>query len=242
MGSLLELSAPFHAHKKRPFAKNVLVRLCKPAFLNGLLTIHWSIIMWQSLGSQFFGSSKRRRKARNKKLRLGLEELEPRVVPSMPTPDHVVVVIEENSAYSGIIGSSAAPYINSLAQQGALMTNSFAITHPSQPNYLDLFSGSNQNVTDDTVPPPGSPYSTLNLASELIGASLTFGGYSEDLPSVGLTGSSSGDYVRKHNPWVDFSNVPSSVNMPFAGFFPTDFTKLPTISFVVPNIVHDMHA
>src|SRR5205823_12110424 len=118
-----------------------------------------------------------------KRLRMGLEELEPRVVPSMPMPDHVVVVIEENSAYNEIIGSSAAPYINSLAQQGALMTDSFAITHPSQPNYLDLFSGSNQNVTDDTVPPPGSPYSTPNLASELIGASLTFGGYSEDLPS-----------------------------------------------------------
>src|SRR5947208_9381113 len=133
-------------------------------------------IMWQSHGSQFFGSGKRCRKARNKKLQLGLEELEPRVVPSMPTPDHVVVVIEENSAYSGIIGSSAAPYINSLAQQGALMTNAFAIEHPSQPNYLDIFSGSNQGVASDTVPPPGAPYSTPNLTSELTGAGLTFGG------------------------------------------------------------------
>src|SRR5439155_12678054 len=197
--------------------------------------------MWQSLDSQFFGSGKRCRKARNKKLQLGLEELEPRVVPSMPTPDHVVVVIEENSAYSGIIGSSAAPYINSLAQQGALMTNAFAIEHPSQPNYLDIFSGSNQGVASDTVPPPGAPYSTPNLTSELTGAGLTFGGYSEDMPSVGFTGGSFNNYVLKHNPWVDFSNVPSADNMPYAGYYPTDFTKLPTVSFVVPNLIHDMH-
>ena len=62
----------------------------------------------------------------------------------VPRPDHVVIVIEENHSYSEIIGSSAAPYINSLAAQGALFTQSHATTHPSQPNYLHLFSGSNQ--------------------------------------------------------------------------------------------------
>ena len=56
-------------------------------------------------------------------------------------PDHVVIVIEENHSFASIIGSSSAPYINSLAQQGALFTQSFGVEHPSQPNYLDLFSG-----------------------------------------------------------------------------------------------------
>ena len=74
------------------------------------------------------------------------------VANGVPRPDHVVIVIEENHSYSEIIGSSAAPYINSLAAQGALFTQSYAITHPSQPNYLDLFSGSNQGVTDDSCP------------------------------------------------------------------------------------------
>src|SRR5437763_17138020 len=86
----------------------------------------------------------------------------------VPRPDHVVIVIEENHSYSQIIGSSAAPYINSLAAQGALFTQSYAITHPSQPNYLHFFSGSAQGVTDDTCPPPGSPYSAANLGGELI--------------------------------------------------------------------------
>src|SRR5438270_392857 len=67
----------------------------------------------------------------------------------LPVPDHVVVVIEENHSYSSIIGNSMAPYINQLAKTGALFTNSYGIEHPSQPNYLQLFSGSNQGVVGD---------------------------------------------------------------------------------------------
>jgi hypothetical protein len=154
----------------------------------------------------------------------------------------VVIVIEENKAYSTIIGSSSAPYINSLASQGALFTRSYAITHPSQPNYLAFFSGSTQGCTNDVVPPAGSPYSTPNLASELIAAGYTFGGYSEDQPSVGYTGGGSGGYARKHNPWVDFTNVPTSSNMPYTNFpAPGAYDTLPTVSIVVPNLVDDMH-
>jgi len=71
-------------------------------------------------------------------------------VGQVPTPAHVIVVIEENHGYSQIIGSSQAPYINTLASQGALFTNSYAVTHPSQPNYLALFSGSTHGITNDS--------------------------------------------------------------------------------------------
>jgi uncharacterized membrane protein len=152
-------------------------------------------------------------------------------------PDHVVIVIEENHSFASIIGSSSAPYINSLAQQGALFTQSFGVEHPSQPNYLDLFSGSNQGITDDTCP---HTFSTENLASELAAAGQTFTGFSEDLPSVGSTVCTSGGYARKHAPWVNFTNVPTTSNQPFSGF-PTDFTNLPTVSIVDPNLTDDMH-
>src|SRR5437762_2641528 len=118
-----------------------------------------------------------------------LETLEERLAPSV-TPDHVVLVIEENHGYSEIIGSSQAPYINSLAAQGALMTNSFAITHPSEPNYLDLFSGSNQGITRDGVDTPGS-LSSANLGQEFLAKGLTWGAYIE-----GIT-----DYDHDHAPW-----------------------------------------
>jgi phosphatidylinositol-3-phosphatase len=168
-----------------------------------------------------------------------------RAATAVPRPDHVVVVIEENHSYTSIIGNTAqAPYMNSLAGQGALFTQSYALTHPSQPNYLMLFSGSNQGVTDDHCL---GTFSAHNLGEELIGAGLTFAGYSESQPSAGYLGCSSGSYQRKHNPWSDFQvngtqggNLPASVNQPFTSF-PTNYANLPTLSFVVPNQQNDMH-
>jgi acid phosphatase len=162
---------------------------------------------------------------------------------TLPRPDHVVVIIEENHAYSEIIGSAAAPYLNTLAAQGASFTNSHAITHPSEPNYLALFSGSTQGLASDVCP---LTFSGPNLASELIAAKDSFGSYSENLPVVGFTGCVAPDYLnalyaRKHNPWVSFTNVPASVNMPWTSF-PADYHSLPTISFVIPNQLDDMHS
>src|SRR4051794_7892969 len=160
-----------------------------------------------------------------------------RAAGNLPMPDHVVVVIEENHSYGEIVGSGQAPYINSLRAAGANFTQSYAITHPSEPNYLALFSGSTQGVTDDSCP---HTFGTANLGSELIMNSLSFTGYSESMPYDGYTGCSSGPYARKHNPWVDFSNVPASSNLTLAAF-PSDYSQLPTVSFVVPNLDNDMH-
>ena len=155
----------------------------------------------------------------------------------VPRPDHVVIVIFENTSAGSILGNPQAPYFNQLANSGANFTNSKAIEHPSEPNYLDLFSGSNQGVSDDSCP---HTFSTANEGSQLIAAGLTFKGYSEDLPSAGSTTCSSGGYARKHNPWANFSNVPATSNQPFTAF-PTDFTQLPTVSWVVPNLCDDIH-
>ncbi|MCD1259689.1 acid phosphatase [Paenibacillus athensensis] len=156
----------------------------------------------------------------------------------LPKPDHVVIVVEENHSFEKVIGSKAAPYINGLVQQGAFFTQSFAVAHPSQPNYLVLFSGSDQGIKDDSC---GHTFKAANLASSLIQAQLTFGGYSEDLPETGSTACTHGQYGRKHSPWVNFSNVPKETNMPLDSFPADDFSKLPTVSFVIPNLDNDMH-
>ncbi|WP_424217433.1 alkaline phosphatase family protein (plasmid) [Streptomyces sp. BI20] len=158
---------------------------------------------------------------------------------ALPAPDHVLVVVFENHAYNQVIGSSSAPYLNSLKAGGANLTNSYGVTHPSQPNYLQLFSGSNQGVTDDSCYTPGFS-SAPNLASELAAAGKTFGSFNEGLPAQGSTTCSSGKYARKHNPWFAFSNVPTSTAKTMKQF-PTDFTTLPKVSFVVPDLCNDMH-
>jgi hypothetical protein len=161
----------------------------------------------------------------------------PSVASRLPRPDHVVVVVLENHSYNEILEGSQAPFIASLAATGASFTQSFAVTHPSQPNYLALFSGSTQGVTDDSCP---HTFTTPNLASELRTAEYSFAGYSEGLPELGFTGCSSGSYARKHNPWVNFASVPASVNRPFTAF-PSDYASLPTVSLVIPDLDHDMH-
>jgi phosphatidylinositol-3-phosphatase len=155
----------------------------------------------------------------------------------LPQPDHVVVVVMENHAYSDIIRGGSAPYIRGLAARGASFSRSFAVTHPSEPNYLALFSGSVQGVGDDSCP---HTFSGANLGQELIAAGRTFAGFSESMPGDGYTGCSAGDYARKHNPWVNFTNIPAAANLTFARF-PVDYTKLPTVSFVIPNLCDDMH-
>jgi len=147
------------------------------------------------------------------------------------------VVIFENEDARKIVGAPDAPYLTSLAGAGATFTDAHGVAHPSQPNYLALFSGSTQGVTDDSCP---QTFAGPNLAAELAAAGRTFVGYSEDLPSQGYTGCGSGGYARKHNPWVDFGALPSSVNQPYSAL-PTDFADLPTVSFVVPNLCDDMH-
>jgi acid phosphatase len=158
---------------------------------------------------------------------------------SLPTPAHIVVVMEENHSFSDIIGdTSEAPYFNQLASEGAVLTSSYAVTHPSEPNYLALFGGSTFGLSSDAC--PTNEGSTANLGSELLAAGKTFTGYSEDLPSTGSTTCTSGAYARKHSPWVDFSNVPGSDSVPFTSF-PSDYSSLPNLSFVIPNLDDDMH-
>jgi phosphatidylinositol-3-phosphatase len=156
---------------------------------------------------------------------------------AVPRFDHVILIMMENRGYNSIIGSSRAPYLNSLAKQYALFTKSFALTHPSQPNYIALLSGSTQGVKDDSCP---HTFAADNIAHQLAASGRSFVGYSESLPKVGYTGCTNGAYARKHSPWVNFSDIPTSANQPYSSF-PKDFSKLPTVAWVTPNLQDDMH-
>jgi phosphatidylinositol-3-phosphatase len=155
----------------------------------------------------------------------------------LPVPAHVMVVIFENEDAGAVIGAPEAPYLTSLAASGATLTDAHGETHPSQPNYLALFSGSTQGVTDNRCP---LTVSGPNLGAQLLAAGMTFAGYSEGLPAAGDTSCRAGRYARKHNPWVSFPALPSEVNQPYSAL-PEDYADLPTVAFVVPDLCNDMH-
>jgi phosphatidylinositol-3-phosphatase len=163
--------------------------------------------------------------------------------PATYTTKYVQLVIFENESYDDIIGNPDAPYINGLASQWANMTDSHAITHPSEPNYLALFSGSTQGVTSDECP---VSFTSASLGSELIKAGITFRGYAETMPRNGFEGCQAHPdhlpsgwlYMRKHVPWPDFPKVPRSDSW----VYHKPFTA-PTASFIwiTPNMCNDMH-
>jgi phosphatidylinositol-3-phosphatase len=158
---------------------------------------------------------------------------------SVPVYSHIVIVFEENHSYNQIIGSSSAPYINSLAAQGALFTNSHAITHPSEPNYMAFTSGSTYGLTSDAC-----PFTTgnANLGSELIAKGDSYSDYSESMPSQGSEVCTSGLYARKHNPAANYTDLPATSNQTWAQFpSSSNYASLPTVSFVDPNLNDDMH-
>lgn len=161
-------------------------------------------------------------------------------------PLHTVVVVLENHSYNQVVSNALLPYINGLMADShtAVLTNSYGITHPSQPNYLHLYSGSAQGITDNYVPPV-LPLTTPNLGAALIQHRFSFTGYSQGLPAMGSNDSSNGDYKRKHNPWVNWqgtgvNGIPPESNLPFSAF-PSNFSNLPSVSFIVPDQANDMH-
>jgi hypothetical protein len=181
-------------------------------------------------------------------------------------PDHIVIVIEEDRA-SGAIGDTAhMPYFNQLAASGLVYTNSHGVAHPSLPDYLALYSGSTQGITDNGN---NHTFTGPNLAKSLnstllpSGQYLSFAGYTESLPRDGDTTTRiAGDpndptappdlYMRNYNPMAQFTDVGAhgataitnaQVNKTFASFPTTaaGFANLPTVSFIIPNNLHNTH-
>lgn len=153
-----------------------------------------------------------------------------------PHAAHVTIVVMENRNYTSVAGNRHAPFFNDvLVPKGALLTNSHGVQHPSQPNYLDLFSGSNQGVENDSCP---HAFASENIATLLAAKRLDFAGYAESMPTDGYTGCrAEGLYARKHVPWTNFTNVPSSESRAYTSFP----ANPPSLLWIVPNMCNDMH-
>ena len=163
---------------------------------------------------------------------------------SRPEPiNHIVVVVEENASFGGVIGNPAMPYLNGLATQYGLATEYYANTHPSIGNYFMLTVGN--VVTNDNA------FSRVvgddNIVRQLVATGKTWKSYAEDLPSPGYTGGDTGGYARKHNVFAllaDVVNNPAQVSnlVPFTQFS-ADLaaSALPNYSVVAPNLCNDAH-
>src|SRR5438552_17486511 len=97
---------------------------------------------------------------------------------SGPSFNHVYIVVEENTDYTSVIGSSSMPYLNGLAQQYGLATQYYANTHPSIGNYFELSTGQIISNNDNFSTVQNVP----NVVRSFPAAGKTWKSYAESIP------------------------------------------------------------
>jgi acid phosphatase len=161
--------------------------------------------------------------------------------------DRIAVIWLENTDYDLAAGD---PNLAWLAKKGISLTNYYAVTHPSMPNYAAAISGDYYGINhDDMVAIPSNVSTLVDLLED---KGISWGEYQEDMPSVGFQGMSyknpktgANMYVRKHNPAVLYdSNAKKSdrlAKMKPLTQFNTDLNSgsLPQWMFITPNMTSD---
>jgi hypothetical protein len=156
----------------------------------------------------------------------------------------IAVIAMENEEYGSIIGSRSAPYINGLAKQYGLARKMFATSHPSLPNYLALTGGSTFGISSDCT---SCQVHATSLADQLDRAGIAWRAYMEGLPRPCFTGASSGDYAKKHDPFVYYVSIARDPGrcgqvVPLDRLAPDERAgTLPRFVWITPNLCHDMH-
>src|SRR4051812_42817109 len=145
------------------------------------------------------------------------------------TYDHVVLVVMENHARSQLTASNA-PFLTGVGSED---TGYQAVTHPSLPNYMALTSGATQGCTSDTC-----PVNSLNVPNVFAQLGTDARSLAESMPATCYRRDAR-PYVAHHNPEVYYSNAPCDTQVVPLAATPDISARL---TFVVPNVVHDMHS
>ncbi len=154
--------------------------------------------------------------------------------------DRAIIVIFENTNYSAALKQ---PFFKKLAQQGTLFSNFLAITHPSQGNYIALTSGSLNGVKNDN----NYDVDSRNITDLIEEKGLTWKVYAEGFPGHCFTGKTSGNYARKHVPFISYLNIQNDpvrcAKIVEASEFDRDAKNgtLPDYIFYAPDMRNDGH-
>lgn len=163
--------------------------------------------------------------------------------------DRIVQIWLENTDYSK---AAADPNMQWLATQGITLTNYYATTHPSEPNYAAVVGGDNFGMDNDDF--NAFPANISTVVDLLDTKGISWAEYQEALPYAGFQGFNysnqvtfANDYVRKHNPLILYDSVTSnatrlSLIKNFTSFYSDlNATALPQWSFITPNMTDDGH-
>ncbi|MDR3575859.1 MAG: alkaline phosphatase family protein [Anaerolineaceae bacterium] len=162
----------------------------------------------------------------------------------LPVFSHIIVIILENEESSNIIGNGSMPNMNKLAQQYTVLTNYYAVRHPSLPNYIAMTSGDTQGISSDCI---DCFVNQTNLMDLIEKSGRTWTAYMEDMPAACTLGNQ-GKYAQKHNPFVYYDDIRTNTarcqkdDVPYSQF-DSDLknNQLPAFAWITPNLCNDAH-
>jgi phosphatidylinositol-3-phosphatase len=172
----------------------------------------------------------------------------PSAATSIGGPRKILVIMEENHSQNQVF-PSGMPYLWSLARQYGYATAWSDVNHPSLPNYLAIFGGSDFNDPQDCFPGPGCTYPGPSLFGQALARGDTARAYEESMPAPCDT-EEAGNYDVNHNPWAYFPSEASQcrendlpAGTPASGALASDVQNaaLPTVGLLTPNLIHDGH-
>lgn len=169
----------------------------------------------------------------------------PATAPLVPNFQHIVIVIFENKEFGTVVDNYHMPYFNKLATSYTLLTQYYAVTHPSLPNYLALIGGDTFGVNFDCT---SCAVNDQSLPDLIEGSGRTWKTYQEDMPSSCFIGAEAGNYAMKHNPFIYFMPIRLDAKrcnqsiVPFTQLASDIATAaLPNFIFITPNMCNDAH-
>jgi acid phosphatase len=160
----------------------------------------------------------------------------------------ILVIMEENHSIQQVF-PTGMPYLWSLAQRYAYATDWSDVAHPSLPNYLAIFGGSDFNDPQDCAPAAGCTYPGPSVFGQALSRGETARAYQESMPQPCDQGFV-GEYDVNHNPWAYFPSEAAScraddvpAGTPAGGALAGDVRggTLPTVGLITPNLLHDGH-
>ena len=167
-------------------------------------------------------------------------------VPLVPNFSHIVIIIFENKEFGTVVGNSNMVYFNLLANSYTLLTQHYATTHPSLPNYISLIGGDTFDIIDNCD--FQDCYINAQSLPDLIEKSgRTWKTYQDDMPEPCFLGNTL-RYVRKHNPFIFFDPIRLDSERCQRSVVPLTqmdidiaVNDLPNFIFITPDICYSAH-
>ncbi|KAI8368249.1 phosphoesterase family-domain-containing protein [Radiomyces spectabilis] len=156
--------------------------------------------------------------------------------------DRVFIVVFENQDYKT---AAKDKFMSSLADRynGVTLTNYLATTHPSQPNYIAMISGSTDGTNEDDE----SNIKRKTIVDLLEKKDISWTTYQEDYPGHCNKETDIKNYARKHNPFMSFTNISGNkkrcAKIVNSKQLDKDIANnaVPQFAFYTPDLMNDAH-